>query len=153
MGVILVCVQFLIPFLILVYCYGRILWTLTRRISTYSHHVQAHTKDTFNLARTNTIKTFVLVAICFVICWSNNQVYFLMYTFSYPVNFAGIYYRFTVLMVFLNSTINPFNYLIKYQDYQRAVKSCLTFKKKSHAYQYAERSNVTISAISNDTHM
>ena len=39
-------------------------------------------------------------------------------------NWNGTYYKFTKLMVFLNSTINPFIYLVNYQDYQKALKSC-----------------------------
>ena len=118
-GVFLIIIQFVIPLIILVYCYGRIVWILTRRITA---DMQSNHTDTFQLARANTIKTFLLVGVCFIICWSNNQVYYLMYNLGYEADWNGIYFQFTVLMVFLNCTINPFIYLIKYQDYQVALK-------------------------------
>ena len=70
------------------------------------------------------MKTFLIVAICFVICWSNNQIIYILNHFGFHVNWNGIYYKFTVLMVFLNCTVNPFIYLVNYQDYQKALKSC-----------------------------
>ena len=48
-----------------------------------------------------------------------------MYNSGYKVDWNGVYYKFTVLMVFLNSTVNPFIYLVKYKDYQMALRSCL----------------------------
>ena len=79
-------------------------------------------RDKFLLARTNTIKTFLLVGLCFIICWSNNQVYYLMYNLGYHINWNSTYYKFTVLMVFVNCTVNPFIYLVKYRDYQEALR-------------------------------
>ena len=43
---------------------------------------------------------------------------------GFHANWNGTYYKFTVLMVFLNCTVNPFIYLVNYQDYQKALKSC-----------------------------
>ena len=108
-GVFLICIQFIIPLVVLLYCYGRILWILTRRIDS---HMGSQT-DTFQVARTNTIKTLLIVALCFIICWSNNQIYYLMFNLGHGLDWNGVYYKFTVLMVFLNCTVNPFIYLLK----------------------------------------
>ena len=126
-GIILIIIQFFIPLFVLVYCYGRILWILTRRMgSELNNTTNANTHaDTFQTARNNTIKTLLIVAVCFIICRSNDQVYYTMYNLGYKVDWIGVYYKFTVLMVFLNSTVNPFIYLVKYKDYQMALRSCL----------------------------
>ena len=50
-------VQFIIPCIILVYCYGRIVWILTRRIDTNLQENGLQTEK-FLLAKKNTIKTF-----------------------------------------------------------------------------------------------
>ena len=123
-GVFLVCISFILPLSILLICYGRIIWILTRRIDSNFSKTR-NQNDKFELARTNTLKTLMTVALAFIICWSNNQIYYLMYNLGYHVNWNGTYYKFTVLMVFLNCTINPFIYLIKYQDFQKALKSLL----------------------------
>ena len=137
MGVLLVSIQFFIPFLILVYCYGWIVWILTRRIGSNIGDKTAvdNVESVFQTARTNTIKTFLLVGICFIICWSNNQIYFLMYTLGYDADWNSIYYRFTIPMIFLNCTVNPFIYLTKYKDYQVALREFLKYgKQKSGDY-------------------
>ena len=121
-----VIISFIIPLLILIYCYGRILWVLTRRLDSELNNTGTQS-DVFQLARRNTVKTFLIVAVCFVICWSNNSIYYIMGQFGFPVNWNGTYYKFTVLMVFLNCTVNPFIYLFNYQDYQKALKSYFGF--------------------------
>ena len=165
-GVFLIFIQFIMPLIILVYCYGRIVWILTRRIDTDIHVVgtasesnisydktKVNRRDKFQLARRNTIKTFLLVGICFIICWSNNQVYYLMYNVGYDVNWNGIYYQFTVLMVFLNCTINPFIYLTKYQDYQRALMKLFGRKKQKFGDDYEKQSNLSLSGTPNNTNV
>ena len=118
-GVLLFVITFLIPLIILIYCYGRIVWILTIRIDS---KLSGGKNDKFKLARSNTIKTLLIVALCFVICWSSNQVYYLMYNIGFQADWNSTFYQFTVVMVFLNCTINPFIYLAKYQDFQTALK-------------------------------
>ena len=126
-GVFLVSIEFLIPLLILTLCYGRILWMLSRRMdvnlnnrSTQSDkrmdlslNARSSQSDTFQVARRNTIKTFLLVGVFFVICWSSSKIYYLMYSFGFKPNWDGTFYKFAVIMAFGNCTINPFIYLIK----------------------------------------
>ena len=143
-AIVLIAILFFIPFIILVFCYGRILWMLTRRINTDITDVKAHGiedkgkdnkaqlgdahKDKFQVARRNTIKTFVIVGCCFVICWTQNQVIYFMFNVGYPVDWNSAYFQFTVLMVFLNATVNPFVYLLNYKDYQIALREFLHCK-------------------------
>ena len=128
-GVVMICIQFIGPVIILVYCYGRIAWTLTRRIDSNlgtgntPSEVENKLNSKFLKARNNTIKTVLLVGICFIVCWVNDEVYLLMYFLGYDVDWNGLYYKFCIIMVYINCTVNPFVYLIKYQDYQRALRS------------------------------
>ena len=128
-GVFLVSIEFLIPFLILALCYGRILWMLPRRMDS-NLDTRTNQSDTFQVARRNTIKTFLLVGVFFVICWSSSKIYYLMYSFGSKPDWDGTFYKFAVIMAFGNCTINPFIYLIKYKDYQKALKSCFSCGKR-----------------------
>ena len=135
-GIVIICFQFLIPFVIIIYCDAKIVWMLTKRIRSgmdlkiknvkegnSTKDNQEHTKsNAFQIARRNTIKTLLIVGCCFVTCWSQNQFLYLFYNMGYSVDFNSNYFQFTVFMVFLNSTINPFVYLFKYRDYQNALK-------------------------------
>ena len=98
---------FILPLIILVDCYGRIVWVLHRRINTNTTESQSNLGDKFLLARKNTIKTFLLVGLCFIICWIQNQVYYLIFNLGYDVNWNSPYYQYTILMIFLNCTVNP----------------------------------------------
>ena len=123
--------------------YGRIAWVLSRKATKdilaekidlgNDKVVNASTdlrKKNYQLATRNAIKTLVLVAVCFVICWTGNQVWFLLYNIGYEVAFDGEAYQFFVLMVCVNCTINPFIYLVQYKEYQAALK-ILVCKKRS----------------------
>ena len=87
---------FILPLIILVYCYGRIVWVLHRRINTNTTESQSNLGDKFLLARKNTIKTFLLVGLCFIICWSQNQVYYLMFNCGFDADWNSIYYTYTI---------------------------------------------------------
>ena len=149
-GTFLIFVQFILPLIILSYCYGRIVFVLTRRLD--SNLSTGNQSDQFQLARRNTIKTFLIVAICFVICWSNNQIYFLMHNLGYDINWDGVYYKFTIFMVFLNCTVNPFVYLIKYRDYQKALRNMITCNRHKREEELTSTAS-TISTLVNWTVM
>ena len=167
-GIGLLFFQFIIPFLVLIICYGKIVWMLTRRINTdlikprsamnNTENVSNQTanaqtikqvtdtaKDKFQLARRNTIKTLLIVRLCFIICWSQNQVRYLMHNCGYELDFNSTYFQFTVVMVFLNCTVNPFIYLIKYRDYQEALRAFFHCKKEN------ENNSSSVTSITNPT--
>jgi len=74
-------------------------------------------------ARHSIIKTLVLVTFGFVLCWSWNQIYFLMFQLGYThVDFAGVFFNFTVVMVFVSCCINPIIYCVKFKQFQNGVK-------------------------------
>ena len=141
-GIGLMFVQFFIPVMVLIICYGQIIWVLTTRINTdlmknksqmdNSDNVCGQRdntkaidlgKEKFQLARRNAIKTLLIVGLCFIICWSQNQIIHFMYNCGYDIQFNSIYFDFTILLFFINCTVNPFIYLIKYKDYQEALRT------------------------------
>ena len=165
-GLGLMFVQTILPMMILILCYGKIVWVLTRRINTDLMKSKSHVdksencndpsiydksvtqtgdinKKKFQLARRNTIKTLLIVGLCFIICWSQNEVMYFLYNCGYDIDFNSIYHQFTILMVFLNCTVNPFIYLVKYRDYQEALKTFFHCNKKRESENC---SNLSISS-------
>ena len=130
-GVFIVFVEFLIPLMILIYCYGRILWIIRARIGSNMGSEDAQTAK-FELARSNLIKTLFIVAFFFVICFLGNEVYYLLFGFGFEVSQNTGYYNFTVGMFFLNCTINPFIYLVNYKDFQKALIGQFCCKISGH---------------------
>ena len=144
-GIIIIFIQFFVPFFILIFCYGKIARMLSKRIKKDFQDINkqnSHSEDNnrnqmnsahndkFQLARRNTIKTLLIVGCLFIICWSQDQILYFMYNCGYPVDWNSPYYHIIGLMVFLNSTVNPFVYLIMYKDYQTALKTFLGCKIK-----------------------
>ena len=144
-GITVLFIHFFIPVFILVFCYGNIVCMLSRRISTNDIHLQNQNsnininsgkqmvdshKDKFQLARRNTIKTLLIVGCFFFLCWVQCQVVYMMHNCGYEVDFNGTYYHYSILMVFLNCTVNPFIYLFQYRDYQIAFRKLIRFRTR-----------------------
>ena len=127
-------IEYIGPLFVLAYCYGRILWVLTQRVNSKLDSKGANS-DQFLLAKRNTIKTFLLVSIAFVICWTNIQVYVLLFYFGVQLEFDSVLDRVNILLVFCNCTINPFIYLFKYKDYQTALKSFFNCSKHRDVHE------------------
>ena len=130
-------ITFLTPLIVFIFCYGRIVWILTGRIGS---RLNGARNDTFELARTNTIKMLLLVVLGFVMCWSSNAIYYMMYNLGFSINWNSTFYKFTVVMAFLNCTINPFIYLAKYQDFQTALRSCCGCQKSQRPGDFDQKS-------------
>ena len=134
-GVVIVCIQFIGPVFILAYCYGRIAWILTRRIHS-NLEIASSRCDVDNIinskflkARNNMIKTVLLVGICFIVCWVNDEVYYLMYNLGYDADWDGSYFKFCVAMIYVNCTVNSFVSLVSYRDYHRALREFRSKRK------------------------
>ena len=164
-GIVITSLQFFIHFLILIICYGQIIWVLTKELTliwweinlwwtilkflqqilALQHRLRTLVKICSKWPEENTIKTLLIVGLCFIICWSQNQITYFMYNCGYDLNFKSTYHQFTTLMVFINCTVNPFIYLIQYRDYQEALKVFLHCNKKQESKSSLNSSTLTIS--------
>ena len=118
--------------MILIYCYGRILWIIRARIGSNVGSEDAQ-RAKFELARNNVIKTLFIVGFFFIICFLGNEVYYLCFGLGFEVDQNSGYYNFTVCMFFLNCTINPFIYLVNYKDFQKALMRQICGKVSQHS--------------------
>ena len=138
-------IEFIVPLLILVYSYGRILWIIKARIGSKMENDDAQTAK-FEVARNNVIKTLFIVVFFFFMCSLGIEVLFLCYSLGFEVDWNSGYYKFTVIMVFLNCTINPFIYLINYKDFQKSLVR--HFCCRSRTAEHDSNSDITRSTIS-----
>ena len=145
-GVCIVVVEFIVPLMILIYCYGRILLIIKARIGSNMGGDGTQTTK-FEMARNNVIKTLFIIVFFFFICFLGIEVLFLFYSLGFEVDWHSGYYKFTVIMLFLNCTINPFIYLVNYKDFQKALMGQLRCKVSRH-YSNSSR---TCSIISTST--
>ena len=128
-GILTIIVQYFAPLGCLAFCYGKMAWVLHKRAEgdKAGDTKGADAKETkknasMARARRNVIKTLALVAFFFIFCWTWNQIYYLMFNLGYPADFTSTFYHFTVVMVFCNCCINPFIYVIKYEQFKKGLK-------------------------------
>ena len=156
-GVYLFCIILLIPVLILIFVYSRIAWVLSRKLDndilSGNRKSECNTVDSatdmrkknYELARRNTIKTLTLVAVCFILCWTGQQVWLLLFNFGFQIDWDLPAYQFLVFMICVNCVINPFIYLIQYKEYQRALKVLLCERNKTPPNESQSTNTSTIS--------
>ncbi len=74
-------------------------------------------------SRSRTVtKTFVFVFLAYVCCWSTNQTLFLQYNLGGYSHFGRPESDFANSMAILNSTINPFIYVLHLKQYRKKIK-------------------------------
>ena len=121
-GLYLVFSNFLVLVLILIYFYCRILWILRQRITSGLDSGTSGSSK-FQTAKTNVIKTLLIMVLFFFLCFASEETFYLLYNLGYEVDWDGVYYKFSVVIVFLNCTVNPFICLFNYKDFQKALKN------------------------------
>lgn len=125
-GVLIVIVEYFVPFFFLIFCYTKMALVLHRRVEPMQEtgtNQEVKRNESMARARSNVIKTLALVGVLFFVCWTLNIFNLLLNFLGYPyVNFAGDFYSFTVYMVFLNCCVNPVIYSLKYDQFQKGVK-------------------------------
>ncbi len=148
-GVINFTLEFLLPVLIMLFAYTSMALTLRIKVApTPTENVTVSTGEKQRQVRLrritmNIFKTMAIASITFFICWIWNMVWFLLLNLGYPMEFSSKFYVFTVTAVYINCCINPFIYIFKYKQFQKAVKIVVLRRK--------ERSEDTIATSQNST--
>ena len=131
LGIFLIFVESLIPLMILIYCYGRILWIIRARIGSNMGSEYAQ-RAKFELARNNLIKTLFIVAFFIVLCYTGIDAFYLYSHLGGEVDWSSDLYHFCLGMYFMSCTINPFIYLVNYKDFQKALMEQFCCRKSRH---------------------
>ncbi len=128
-GITNVFLKYFLPIGVMVYSYGRILVIINRKIAptetsgdvTSTHGVK------YTSAKRKTIRMLIVVCLCFILCWSWNQFFFLALNLGAKLSLGSPFYQFTVVAIFVNSCINPFVYIAKYSEFRQGMK--MMFRK------------------------
>ena len=160
-GFILVTCQYVLPIIFFLVCYTKLAFILRRKVSKVqdipgdkptgdnsqpSTGAEARSnkkdkKDNKSKSKVsasqdkgrNIIFTLLQCVACFAICWSWNQIYYLLYLLRViQVDFASGFYHFTVVAVFCNCCCNPFVYTFSYNKF-RIGASKLIFNRRGNA--------------------
>ena len=113
--------------------------------------VSAAGSSSLNAAGRNALVTSLMVCCGFIACWSINDIVFFLNTVGIlNIDFSGWFYNFTIVLVLLNSCINPFIYAAKYSDFQSGVRRLL--QNKVHSVMQVSSVPVRWTIISRGVH-
>ena len=73
----------------------------------------------------NVIKTFLIISVCFVLCWFPNRLYFFLYNLRIVTIFSSEIRYVTVFLAFLNVCLNPFIYAAKLDPVKKYLRQKL----------------------------
>ncbi|XP_077865775.1 galanin receptor type 1-like [Saccoglossus kowalevskii] len=134
-AVLLYLASFLIPTIVLIFVYVKILSSLKHHaILLHQNHESEHSPSLSLLkTREKIIKMLFLVVVTFFICWAPNQTLFLAFNFGAPLDHFAVYYQFFILLAFCNSCMNPIIYSFKNKQFRDGLK--LIFGKNSGQIQ------------------
>ena len=123
-GVVNIFLKYFIPLVIMSYCYIRMAAVLKARVKPSEKKESEKSKDGGQMARArmNIFKTLLIVTICFLICWTPNQVLFLHFNLGNKINFKSWYYHGSTIMVYMNCCCNPFIYIAQYEQFQSGIR-------------------------------
>ena len=142
MGVGMFLFQFVMPVLIILFCYVKIGLFLKRMPQVGSSENPEKAKKAAK-ARMNVIKTLAIVCFIFFACWIWNSVLFFLFSLGVViVDFNGVFYHFTVTAVNINCLINPFIYTFKYEQFKREASRifCSSLNKVGPQSQFSNQS-------------
>ena len=132
-GLLIVTVQYVFPLTVVTVCYAAIFKRLTRSRPSGRNPMRQNSASV--RVRRNVVKTLMTVSVCFVICWTPNQAYYMAHNFGLRVEFESTVYNLSVVMVLVNCCCNPLVYSLTYSRFQEAVVDIFTSKRSVYENQ------------------
>ncbi|XP_033634314.1 adenosine receptor A2a-like [Asterias rubens] len=139
MGILVALIQYFLPVGVMLFAYIRIGVEMKRGAARVAPAPAQHLPGgaiapdmaaSLLRARRNTFKMLLLVFITFVICWTPNQVIFLMFNLGFRLTLTEWFYYLSVAMVATNSCVNPFIYALKYRQFRKGIRRILKRVRK-----------------------
>lgn len=129
-GALVTVFEYFLPLVFLAFCYIKMAVVIHRRVEpSRVNQGQAMKNESMARVRNDIVKTLIAVGALFVVCWTPNIFNLLLKFLGYEyVSFAGNFYNATVYMVFFSCCVNPVVYLIRYKEFQKAVRQLFSFK-------------------------
>jgi len=111
---------FLIPLIMFVYCYGRIVMVMRKQMRVMAGHnaegsAQNASQAQSNRIKWNVIKTMIIVSAFFILCWFPLNIYIVVVENPMETSEFTIGYLMTVFLPYVNISVNPFIYAIKHE--------------------------------------
>jgi len=84
--------------------------------------VSTAASSSLNAAGRNAVMTSLIICCGFIACWSFAEILGILLVIGYTTDPSGWFHPFSMVMVFINSCINPFIYAAKYYEFQAGIR-------------------------------
>ncbi|XP_071807818.1 somatostatin receptor type 5-like [Asterias amurensis] len=130
-GVLTAILQYILPVAVMLFAYIRISVEMKRGAARVGPAPAQHISGGANApdmaesllrARRNTFKMLLIVFITFLICWTPNQIIFLMFNLGWNLQYNEWFYYLSIAMVATNSCANPTIYAFKYRQFRKGLR-------------------------------
>jgi len=127
---------FLIPLIIFVYCYGRILVVMRKQVRVMAGHnvegsAQSASQAQNKRIKWNIIKTMIIVTAFFIVCFFPLNIYILVVEDPMKTSELAIGYIYTVFLQYINISMNPFIYATKHEGVRRILADIVTCQRQN----------------------
>jgi len=133
---------YIIVIFIFVYCYGKILVVIRRQARVMAGHsgpgrsASQHTQS--GHIQSNVIKTMILVSAFYVILWMPNYIFYLLAFIKPDLAIHYVGYYFSVFLVFLYISANPFIYAVKFNPVRCILVGLIPWKRSQQGSERIE---------------
>ncbi len=121
--------QFFVPLVLMAVCYILMMNILRSKASVGIGNESSVTNTSQSKGK-NILKTLAVVTLVFVLCWTLNNFYFVLFLVGYVKSLGGPLYHVSVYLVFLNSCLNPVIYSAQYKEFQQQMRKVFCFRNQ-----------------------
>ena len=119
----------LVPFVISFICYAAMFRALSQSTKFSGGDTQSGNLHKRRLSQINIFKTCLVVVIVFVICWSIPESALLLKSMDVYTTLNNTHFSLGRVAVILNSCLNPYIYVVRYDDFKVQLRSLLNISK------------------------
>jgi len=146
---------YVVVIFIFVFCYAKILIVIRRQARVMASHSGPGSstcqQTQSNQIQSNVIKTMILVSAFYVILWTPNYIFYLLAHIKPDLTIHYIAYYFSVFLVFLYISANPFIYAVKFNPVRRVLVALIPWKTTQHASESVEMPTPTPATVTTRT--
>ena len=118
-ALLVVLIEYIVPVIILIYAYTRILVMLIKKI-----HATNDEHNPFSRGKRAVLKTVVAVSVMFVVCWTPAEYEYIFATITGSQH-SDTFYSVVIGLVACNSCVNPIIYCLMYHRFRSELKDML----------------------------
>ena len=121
-----------IPISVMVVCYTRMIYALYRSSRSLGTSNSANS-DKLRLAQQNIFQTCLIMIVVFLVCWITFEAGAVMYILKIYKDLKGTHCTIGTLLILLNSGVNPYIYVFRYEDFKMQLRKLMAKRKITEA--------------------